>query len=116
MDKQNELDRKEKKQVNFRVSDIEYQRLDQNASALSMTVSGYAKFRVQSSDDVSIKFSHDDAVLFLRELGRIGTNINQIARFCNQQADGLPEELAERLILNLKAMREGIDALWQQLN
>lgn len=108
--------RREHIQVNFRLDDAEFDRLKRNADTLSMTVSAYAKFRTKTSGDVTVRFSHEDAVLFLKELGRIGTNLNQIARFCNQQESGLSVDVAERLISSLENVQKGIDDLWRQLS
>jgi len=108
--------RKENNQVNFRVTAEEYERLQKNAKALSMSNSAYAKFRLQSSKDINLKFSHEDAVLFLRELGRIGTNMNQIARFCNQISVNSEKLDMQELITAFEDVSKKVSGLWQQLN
>lgn len=108
--------RREQRQVNFRLDDVEFERMKTNADILSMTVSAYAKFRAKTSRDITVRFAHEDAVLFLKELGRIGTNINQIARFCNQQVEGFSAEEGEQLRLNLKEAQRRLDDLWQRLS
>jgi len=110
------VNRKENNQVNFRVSVEEYERLQKNAKALSMSNSAYAKFRLQTSKDVNLKFSHEDAVLFLKELGRIGTNINQIARFCNQVSVNSEKLDMQELIVAFEDVNKKVSDLWQQLN
>lgn len=63
--------RREQRQVNFRLDDVEFERMKTNADILSMTVSAYAKFRAKTSGDITVRFTHEDAVLFLKELDSV---------------------------------------------
>ncbi|MCQ9357944.1 MobC family plasmid mobilization relaxosome protein, partial [Corynebacterium sp. 122RC1] len=49
-----------------------------------------------------------------KDLSMLGANANQIAKYCNQHQHEAPNY--EALERNVKALRERLDEIWQQLN
>ncbi|MEE3897174.1 plasmid mobilization relaxosome protein MobC [Priestia megaterium] len=49
-----------------------------------------------------------------KELRAVGTNVNQIARWCNaRDIEQLSEKELERLVYNLDEIKKGLAAAWQ---
>lgn len=92
--------RTENKQINFRVSEEEYQRLKKIADNFGMSVGAYCKERSKGSKLVAPKIDREGALNIATELRKIGTNINQIAKYVNidknanlGQINGIQREL-----------------------
>lgn len=97
---QTKKNRKEDKQINFRVSEDEYQKLKTIADSFGMSISAYCKSRSKNSKLVAPKIDYKGAIEITLELRRIGTNVNQIAKHVNSgknvtegQLDALQGEL-----------------------
>lgn len=99
-----------RKQVNFRLSADEFERLTTSASTLGMTPSAYAKSLAVKARLVRPKFDHETGVQVNLALRRLGTNLNQLARKANAgdlsplQADQLAE------------IRKAVNEIWRQLS
>lgn len=106
--------RKEAKQINFRVNEYEYSKLQQSAETLNMSVPAFVKKKAQGARLVAPKFDQESRQAIVRDLSGVANNINQIARYCNQHSDGNADW--ERLNENMKQLRSEVNALWQQLN
>ena len=100
--------RTENKQINFRVSEQEYQRLEQIANNLGMTVPTFCKKKAQGSKMKSPKIDRQGAIQIASELRRIGVNVNQMAKYLNSG-----ESASERQI---KALQKELNDIWRQLN
>ncbi|HDH5611208.1 TPA: plasmid mobilization relaxosome protein MobC, partial [Staphylococcus aureus] len=50
----------------------------------------------------------------VKDLGKLGSNANQIAKYCNQHQYDAPNY--EALEYNISELRERLDDIWQQLN
>lgn len=100
--------RKESKQINFRVSDEEYQRLQIMADNVGMTVPAFCKTKAQGARLKAPKVDRQGAMKIATELRRIGVNVNQIARQANK-GDKLLQS-------DLKAVQKELDDIWQLLN
>ena len=106
--------RKEPKQISFRVSESEYLKLRQSAETLNMSVPAFVKKKAQGSRLVAPKFDKETRQSIARDLSKLGANANQIAKYCNQhQYDAPNYEVLER---NISKLRERLDDIWQQLN
>jgi len=101
------FDLNQTRQIHYRLSELEYQKLATSANQIGLSTSAYAKKLALRSKLVEPKFNHDDAVQLNLALARIGNNLNQLAKRAN--ADN-PIALA-----NVNALRSEVNQLWQQL-
>ena len=106
--------RKEPKQISFRVSESEYLKLKQSAETLSMSVPAFVKKKAQGSRLVAPKFDKETRQSIAKDLSKLGANANQIAKYCNQHQHEAPNYIA--LEENVREIRERLDEIWQQLN
>ena len=106
--------RKEPKQISFRVSESEYLKLQQSAETLNMSVPAFVKKKAQGSRLVAPKFDKETRQSIARDLSKLGANANQIAKYCNQHQYDTPNYPA--LERNISELRERLDEIWQQLN
>lgn len=106
--------RKEPKQISFRVSESEYLKLQQSAETLNMSVPAFVKKKAQGSRLVAPKFDKETRQSIARDLSKLGANANQIAKYCNQHQHEAPNYIA--LEENVREIRERLDEIWQQLN
>ncbi|MDR5604342.1 plasmid mobilization relaxosome protein MobC [Staphylococcus coagulans] len=106
--------RKEPKQISFRVSESEYLKLQQSAETLNMSVPAFVKKKAHGSRLVAPKFDKETRQSIAKDLSKLGANVNQIAKYCNQHQHEAPNY--EGLEHNINAVRERLDEIWQQLN
>jgi hypothetical protein len=107
--------RKEPKQISFRVSESEYLKLKQSAETLNMSVPAFVKKKAQGSRLVAPKFDKETRQSIAKDLSRLGANANQIAKYCHQHQYNAPNYIAH-LERNINELRERLDDIWQQLN
>ena len=106
--------RKEPKQISFRVSESEYLKLQQSAETLNMSVPAFVKKKAQGSRLVAPKFDKQTRQSIAKDLSKLGTNANQIAKYCNQHQHEEPNyEILER---NINELRERLNDIWKSLN
>ena len=106
--------RKEPKQISFRVSESEYLKLRQSADTLNMSVPNFVKKKAQGSRLVAPKLDKETRQSIAKDLSMLGANANQIAKYCNQHQHEAPNY--EALERNISELRERLDEIWQQLN
>ena len=106
--------RKEPKQISFRVSESEYLKLKQSAETLNMSVPAFVKKKAQGSRLVAPKFDKETRQSIAKDLSRLGANANQIAKYCNQHQHDAPNY--EGLEYNINAVRERLNDIWEKLN
>ena len=75
--------RKERKQISFRVNEGEYLKLQQSAETLNMSVPAFVKKKAQGSRLVAPKFDKETRQSIAKDLSKLGSNANQIAKYCN---------------------------------
>ena len=109
-DKLREPRRKEPKQISFRVSEDEYEKLKQSAETLNMSVPAFVKKKAEGSRLVAPKFDKETRQTIVRDLSGISNNTNQIAKVLNTKYVD-----ADDLNRNLQALRNEVNQLWQQL-
>lgn len=61
------------------------------------------------------KIDKQQGIEIIRQLAKIGGNINQIAKWCNTHKETVTPETAERFAHNLEQIRKELQTLWQQL-
>lgn len=111
-------DRKEPKQISFRVSESEYEKLKASAETLNMSVASFVKKKAQGSRLVAPKLDKESRQSIVKGLGTMGGNINQIAKWFNQhkeQAVNLPEQKYDELINGFNSVKKELHEIWQQL-
>ncbi|HDE4626861.1 plasmid mobilization protein [Staphylococcus hominis] len=106
--------RKEPKQISFRVSESEYLKLQQSAETLNMSVPAFVKKKAQGSRLVAPKFDKETRQSIAKDLSKLGTNANQIAKYCNQHQHEEPNY--ETLERNINELRERLNDIWKSLN
>lgn len=106
--------RKEPKQISFRVSESEYLKLKQSAETLNMSVPAFVKKKAQGSRLVAPKLDKETRQSIAKDLSMLGANANQIAKYCNQHQHEAPNY--EALERNISELRKRLDEIWQQLN
>ncbi|GAA3315439.1 hypothetical protein GCM10020331_010330 [Ectobacillus funiculus] len=72
--------RKESRQIKFRVSDDEFEKLEQIANSFQMSVPAFVKAKAQGTRMRPPKIDREGAFEIARELRSIGVNVNQIAK------------------------------------
>lgn len=114
---QSKTGRKAAKQISFRVTEVEYLKLQQSAETLNISVPEFVKKKAKGTKLITPKFSKDEGVQLSRELRDIGKNVNQVARWCNQRNEqDLQREEYLRLEENIIKVQEELNRLWQQLS
>ncbi|MRD40131.1 plasmid mobilization relaxosome protein MobC, partial [Bacillus thuringiensis] len=80
--------RRDSIQISFRVNEQDYEKLKASADNLSMSVTAFAKMKVQNARMMKPKFDKESSLQIITELNRIGNNVNQIAKYCNMRQSG----------------------------
>lgn len=102
-------------QVNIRVNEAEYAKIQASARIMGLTVPKYCKHLVMQSKLKEPKLADEEYHKIIVDVSRIGNNINQIARQLNQSKS----EVAEEEWFAVKEQLEGLDRevaeVWQRL-
>jgi len=107
--------RSEPKQIKFRVSEDEFQRLTLMADNVGMSVPAFVKAKAHGVRVRQPKIDRKGAIEIARELRAVGTNLNQVAKWCNAREQVSEQEL-ERLNYNIEQIKKGLEKAWQQLS
>lgn len=105
--------RKEPKQISFRVSESEYEKLRSSAETLNMSVPNFVKKKAQGSRLVVPKFDKETRQSIAKDLSKLGANVNQIAKYCNQHQHENPDY--DALGRNINAVRERLNEIWEKI-
>ncbi|WP_019467676.1 plasmid mobilization protein [Staphylococcus cohnii] len=105
--------RKEPKQISFRVSEFEYEKLKRSAETFHMSVPAFVKKKAQGSRLVAPKFDKETRQSIAKDLSMLGANANQIAKYCNQHQYEAPNY--EALEHNINAVRERLNDIWERI-
>ena len=88
------------KQINFRVKETEYEKLKKEAEKSNFNyVTSFCK-QICLNKKVKIFKDYSAYKNLLKEINRIGNNINQIARYCNYYKEVDKNVLAELKQIN----------------
>lgn len=100
--------RRENRQINFRVSEQEYERLKEMANRVGMSLSAFCKAKAKGSKMKSPKIDREGALKIASELRRIGVNVNQISKRFNS---------GENVSMGrINALEKELNGIWQVLN
>lgn len=106
--------RHESKQIKFRVTPEEYERLEAMAETLNISVPMLAKQATQKKRIKQPRIDRQGALEIAKELRAIGTNLNQLTKAVHTSY--IDEVLAQKLLRKLEMLRKGLKYLWQRLN
>ena len=112
--KKKQPNRKQPKQISFRVSEPEYLNLERSAKVLNISVPAFVKKKAQGARVVAPKINPDDSKEIARQLAALGNNVNQLAKRVNQI------EFADRntqalISADLTRTLNGLGEIWRQL-
>lgn len=107
--------RNEPKQVKFRVSEDEFERLTLIADSVGMSVPAFVKAKAQGTRMRQPKIDRRGAIEVAKELRAIGTNLNQVAKWCNSR-DEVDSVQLDRLNHNIEMIKKELEKAWQQLS
>lgn len=83
------------KQFTMRVTEEMYENLKQNADAAHLSVMAYTRHLLSNRRPVvhnEIVYNNPDLLKALGDIGKIGNNLNQIARYLNEYGDQIPRD------------------------
>lgn len=105
--------RKEPKQISFRVSESEFEKLKRSAESFQMSVPAFVKSKAQGAKLVTPKVDRAGAIEISKQLRAIGNNVNQMARVTNTAE--LDTNTADNLTSALKDVQEELQNIWETL-
>lgn len=100
--------RKENRQIKFRVSDLEFEKLEQLAKDFQISVPAFCKKKAQGVRMKPPLIDKEGAFELARQLRGIGNNVNQLTRRANE-GYAIPEK-------ELQAIQKELQELWQLFN
>src|SRR5699024_8250270 len=100
---------KDNRQIKFRVSDHEYEELEQTANNFHMSVPAFAKKRAMGYRMKPPKVDKSGAIEIAEQLRAIGNNVNQITSRENASKGKIDSE-------ELQANKKELHEIWQQFN
>ena len=112
--KKTKPNRKEPKQISFRVSEPEYLNLERSAKVLNISVPAFVKKKAQGTRVVAPKINPDDSKEIARQLAALGNNVNQLAKRVNQ-IEFADTDTQERISADLTRALNGLGEIWRQL-
>ena len=104
------------RKIIVRFTEAEYDAITSGAKNAGMSLSSYVRhLAVNAKIDINYKLSYDSSILgpILGQLGKIGSNLNQIARYYNrggQPSGGIEQRISECLS-ELFVIREKLSEL-----
>ena len=110
----NKVNRKDNKQISFRVSESEYLDLERSAKVLNISVPAFVKKKAQGARIVAPKIDSENAKEMARHLTRLGNNTNQIAKRLNSIEYANQEEL-ESIKKEVDRTLKRLAEIWRQL-
>src|SRR5574341_1285801 len=110
----NKVNRKDNKQISFRVSESEYLNLERSAKVLNISVPAFVKKKAQGARVVAPKINPDDSKEIARQLAALDNNMNQLAKRVNQ-IEFADKDTQELISADLKRTLNGLGEIWRQL-
>src|SRR5690625_2273959 len=101
--------RKDNRQIKFRVSDHEYEELEQTENNIHISVPAYAKKRARDDSMKPSKVDKSGAIEIAKQLRAISNNINQLTKRENASNEKIDIE-------ELQAIKKELHKIWQQFN
>ena len=109
------MSRSDNHQINIRVNEVQYAKIQVSARIMGLSVSKYCKHLVMQSKLRDPKFSDEEYHQLIVNLSRIGNNINQMARRLNQADSEIASEELAMLNTTLIKLDDEVTMVWQQL-
>ena len=109
------MSRSDNHQINIRVNEVQYAKIQVSARIMGLSVSKYCKHLVMQSMLRDPKFSDEEYHQLIVNLSRIGNNINQMARRLNQADSEIASEELAMLNTTLSKLDDEVTMVWQQL-
>ena len=109
------MSRSDNHQINIRVNEVQYAKIQVSARIMGLSVSKYCKHLVMQSKLRDPKFSDEEYHQLIVNLSRIGNNINQMARRLNQADSEIASEELAMLNTTLSKLDDEVAMVWQQL-
>lgn len=106
--------RKDKKQISFRVSETEYLNLERSAKVLNISVPAFVKKKAQGARLVSPKIDPEHAKEIARQLAGMGNNLNQLTKSVHM-LEFEDKDTQERIEADLRRALNGLGEIWRQL-
>lgn len=106
--------RKDKKQISFRVSETEYLNLERSARVLNISVPAFVKKKAQGARLVTPKIDPEHSKEIARQLAGLGNNINQLTKKVHG-LEFVDERAQERIEADLRRALNGLGEIWRQL-
>src|SRR5699024_8323470 len=101
--------RKDNRQINFRVSDHEYEELEQTANNFHMSVPAFAKKRALGYRMKPPKVDKSGAIEIAKHVRATGNNITQLTKRANASNGNIDSD-------ELQAIKKELHKIWQQFN
>lgn len=104
------------KQFTIRVTEEMYKNLKQNADAAHLSVMAYTRQLLSNRRPVvhnEIVYNNPELLKALGDIGKVGSNLNQTARYLNEGVDPTGQMMKEvmRCIVELQKMRNEINEM-----
>ena len=109
------MSRSDNHQINIRVNEVQYAKIQVSARIMGLSVSKYCKHLVMQSKLRDPKFSDEEYHQLIVNLSRIGNNINQMARRLNQADSEIASEELAMLNTTLSKLDDEVTMVCQQL-
>lgn len=113
--KAHEENRIDYKQIKFRVSAEEFEYLTLLAREKNWSIPQFSKNMALQQRYHSPKIDYEGAILIANELRRYGSNLNQIAKWCNEQRKN---NATSRSYTEIQAfmieIEKGLGVLWEK--
>ncbi len=91
-----------------------------HAENQNMTLPKFSKYLINLFLDTGKlkqpKINKQQGAEIAKHLGRLGGNVNQIAKWCNTHKENISEEQVKKLADNLEQVKGELKKAWQQLN
>ena len=116
MSEQKKENRREERQVKFRVNEAEYEKLSYLAEQQGMSVPNFVKSKAKGTRMRNPKIEIEGAKEIARQLRYYNSNLNQLVKWINtNKALYEPNEL-KGMEQQLSGIQEGVKGLWEQLS
>src|SRR5699024_11589344 len=97
------------RKIRYRVSNHEYEELEQTANNFHMSLPAFAKKRAMGYRMNPTKVDKSGAIEIAKQLRAIGNNVNQLTRRANASNGKIDSE-------ELQAIKKELHEIWQQFN
>src|SRR5699024_12539156 len=101
--------RKDNRQIKFRVSDHEYEELEQTANNFHMSVPAFAKKRALGYRMKPPNVDNSGAIEIAKQSRAIGNDVNQLTKRASASKGKIDSE-------ELQASKKTMHKIWQQFN